>query len=136
WNRRVLVAREELPPNLCAALLLSDGYIARLQGDFVSANASLNESLAFARALDDQRTAGNALGHLAYVALAQERFEDADRLFAACLDMHQADNDRDEELYAMTGQASLAYAQGDYERHERLTKRALRLAQELGSVDI
>lgn len=52
WSRRVLVAREELPPNLCAALLLSDGYIARLQGDFVSANASLNESLLEVRVND------------------------------------------------------------------------------------
>jgi predicted ATPase/class 3 adenylate cyclase len=132
WHMRVLAVREELSPSLCSALLLQDGYIARMQGNFASASASLNESLAIARALDDQRTVGTVLDHLAMMATAQEQFKNAERLFAESIAIAQMNKDRGAELYALRGQAGLAYAQGNFEQHKQLTKRALKLAQELG----
>lgn len=116
WLERTLSG---LPPSAAAArvkALYGAGEITRFQGDFVASRALVEESLALARAAEDQWAIAYALFHRGLVALFEGDAASAASLGEECLALARDVNDPWLIVHPQHLLALLAASQGDFDR--------------------
>src|SRR5262249_42157096 len=109
-----------------AGVLQHLAWLAYREGDYATACARAEESLAIQRKLDDQRGIGSGLLYLGLVALAEGQVEKAGDHLCDCLVVWRSDAnepgnlDRKGLVQCLEGLADIALAQGRPDRATRL----------------
>ena len=130
---RALSRAEASAPTLERAKALQGaGGLANLQGDYASARALNEESLAIYRELGDKRGIAHSLSSLGSVAYRQSDFEAARTLYEQALAIRQELGDQRGIAESLSSLGSVAYNQGDFEAARTLNEQGLLISRELG----
>ncbi|MGH8873739.1 MAG: tetratricopeptide repeat protein [Acidimicrobiia bacterium] len=133
WLEQVLESvgegREEL---VRAGVLLGSGDLAATQGDLDRAAEHLEEALALARRLGDERRAVGALARLAGIPHKRGDLPRATALFEEALVAARRNGDRWDVGHVLCSLALLLEDQGDHRRAEELAAEAVSAARETG----
>ena len=121
-----------MPASARAKALYVEGMMENYQGDHLSAEVLLEESVGLFRELDDKLGTAYALSNAGFAALGQGRPQKAITLTEEAVDLFL---EVDEKWGAAIELGFLAVAwrdQGDHERAKRLAERGLALSREVG----
>jgi predicted ATPase/DNA-binding CsgD family transcriptional regulator len=103
------------------------GLIGYDTGEYEAAEAALLECLEIRRELGDSWMIAIALLNLGIVYVAQERFDEADVIYAEVHERTSGPNQAFERAFAINGTALLAHARGDLARAIELHEEAVRI---------
>jgi tetratricopeptide (TPR) repeat protein len=106
--------------------------VAYDQGDYATARALFEESLARTRELGDQASIAGDLEWLGHVAIAQGDYATARPLFEEGLALKRAFGDKLRIADSLRSNGQLAYVQGDYDAAQAWFEESLVLARESG----
>ena len=123
---------DAMPASARAKALYVEGMMENYQGDHLSAEVLLEESISLFRELDDKLGTAYALSNAGFAALGQGQPQKAITLTEEALDLFLK---VDETWGAAIELGFLAVAwrdQGDHERAKRLAERGLALSREVG----
>ena len=121
-----------MPASARAKALYVEGMMENYQGDHLSAEVLLEESVSLFRELDDKLGTAYALSNAGFAALGQGQPQKAITLTEEAVDLFL---EVDEKWGAAIELGFLAVAwrdQGDHERAKRLAERGLALSREVG----
>jgi predicted ATPase/DNA-binding CsgD family transcriptional regulator len=121
-----------MPASARAKALYVEGMMENYQGDHLSAEVLLEESVSLFRELDDKLGTAYALSNAGFAALGQGQPQKAITLTEEAMDLFL---EVDEKWGAAIELGFLAVAwrdQGDHERAKRLAERGLALSREVG----
>jgi predicted ATPase/DNA-binding CsgD family transcriptional regulator len=121
-----------MPASARAKALYVEGMMENYQGDHLSAEVLLEESVSLFRELDDKLGTAYALSNAGFAALGQGQPQKAITLTEEAVDLFL---EVDEKWGAAIELGFLAVAwrdQGDHERAKRLAERGLTLSREVG----
>jgi predicted ATPase/DNA-binding XRE family transcriptional regulator len=132
-----LLARAEqldpAPPELLAPALFGVAVLARLQGDYVAAQAFGEQDLALRRELGDARGIAAALTSLGNIARLRGAYDEAAALYETSLPVYQALGDRWSEAVALNNLGNIDLARGDYACAVGRYRASLAILRELGN---
>jgi predicted ATPase/DNA-binding CsgD family transcriptional regulator len=123
---------DAMPASARAKALYVEGMMENYQGDHLSAESLLEESISLFRELDDKLGTAYALSNAGFAALGQGQPQKAITLTEEAVDLFL---EVDEKWGAAIELGFLAVAwrdQGDHERAKRLAERGLELSREVG----
>ena len=123
---------DAMPASARAKALYVEGMMENYQGDHLSAEVLLEESISLFRELDDKLGTAYALSNAGFAALGQGQPQKAITLTEEAVDLFL---EVDETWGAAIELGFLAVAwrdQGDHERAKRLAERGLALSREVG----
>lgn len=118
-----------------ARLLFVSGTYSQALADWTAARPRAEESLAVFRQLGDEEGTAYVLGTAGIVALGQKRMTEGITLLEEAVDLNLTVGDRWAASTLLSQTAPAVFAQGDLEWAQRLARRALGLAEEIGSRD-
>jgi predicted ATPase/predicted Ser/Thr protein kinase len=120
------------PTKARARALFAAGVLAAEQGDYVSADALIRESLDISRQLRDQQGAAVSLNALAVTARDRGDFATARSLFEDSLALWRELSDQKAAARSLSNLASVVKLQGDYASARSLYAECLSIFQGLG----
>ncbi len=115
-----------------AKALNAAGLLAFRQGDYPSARALYEESLAIYRELGDRRGIAHSLNNLGNVACEQGDYPSARALFEESLAIYRELGDRRGIAISLGNLGNVAYDQGDYPSARALYEESLAIHREMG----
>jgi predicted ATPase/class 3 adenylate cyclase len=115
-----------------AKVLYAAGAMAYYQGDYPSARARSEESLAIRRQLGDRRGLASSLNILGNVAVDQGDFASAQTLFEESLAIDRELGDQRGIAAMLSNLGSVAQNKGDYQAAATLYEESLAIIRELG----
>ena len=115
-----------------ALVLIWAGYLAYSQGDYASARALYEESLAIERELGDKAGIATSLNNLGLVAKAQGDYASARALHEESLAIWRELGNKAGIAMSLNNLGNVAYAQGDYTSARALHEESLGIKRELG----
>jgi predicted ATPase/class 3 adenylate cyclase len=115
-----------------AKALSGAGTLAQLQGDYIAARRSYEESLAILREQEDPMGMSQVLGNLGITVQSQGDYALARSLHEESLAISRALNDRKGIADDLNNLGYVAYAQGDYDAARSLYEQGLPILRELG----
>ena len=116
-----------------AQALMITGKMASLQGDYASARALYEESLAMRRELGDKQGMANSLRSLGIVASNQGDFASARPLYEESLAVSRDLGDKRGLAQSLHDLGKMASLQGDYANARALLEESLAIQKELGN---
>ena len=119
------------PTTLRARALQAAGALARNQGDYATARALSEESLAIKRELGDKQGIAASLNNLATLALSQGDFAAAGPFYAESLEIERELGNRQGITATLIGLANVALEQGDYTAARNLYEESLAIKRQL-----
>jgi tetratricopeptide (TPR) repeat protein len=131
WLERALEKGMSAPASVRAKALNGAGVLALRQGDYETAQALLQESLAIRQALGDQLGIASSLNNLGNVAWVQGDYERAKVLLEESLSIRRALRDQRGIAFTLYDLGSVALMQGDYERAKVLFEESLAIRRVL-----
>ncbi len=134
WIERVLAAAPDRAHPLRPRVLLWVGQLAKLQGHLDRARVWLDESLALATALGDERGVGAALKELSNVEFNARIFDRAKSYADEALRCFQKLGDRRGVCLALTSLGVLACEHDDYDAAVGWFEQALAVSREIGDM--
>lgn len=132
--RRALDAAPDAPVGLRRRALTASASVALLRGDYPTATALAEASLAAARTTGEERLVANGLSNLGAIVLAAGDTERAHALLTAAVDLARSVGDTRILALALNNLADHALTIADYERAEPLFNESLTLLRERGDV--
>ena len=117
---------------LRAQVLWGAGFLARRQGDYRSARALLNESLAIRRELGDRSGIGQVLNALGLIAREQGDYAAARALHEESLALGRELGDQWGTGHALNNLGMVAYEEGNYAAARALHAEGLAIRRDLG----
>jgi predicted ATPase/class 3 adenylate cyclase len=136
WLGRVLGRRWEGDEVWRVNALLGMGGLASRQGDQDAARTSLDEALALASDIGDQRAASLALAATALILHKEGDLRGATTLFSEALDRAAAADDTLQRARVMTNLALVLADRGSHEEAGRTAREALALSRGTGIPDV
>jgi len=115
-----------------ARALHGAGVLARNQGDFATARALAEESLAVKREMGDRQGIAASLNTLAVLALAQGDYAAAQRSYGESLQIERGLGNRQGITASLFGLGNVALEQGDYATARAHYEESLKMKRELG----
>ena len=133
WLSKLLAAAPgRQDPTVRAEALTGGGALARLQGDFSTARALMEESLTIYRELGDQRGVSVSLNGLGNVDNDQGDYPSARARWQESLAINRELGDQRAIIGVLSNLGSLACVQGDYATARTLHEEGLAYFRELG----
>jgi predicted ATPase/Tfp pilus assembly protein PilF len=134
WTEQILAHPDigAAPVPLQLKVLGADGMLARLQGDYTRARASLQACLDQSRAAGETRWVAVALNGLGLVARRQGDPDTAAALYEESLAASRLAGDRRDIVNALANLAGVVNAQGDHKRAATLYEESLAFSRETG----
>jgi predicted ATPase/DNA-binding CsgD family transcriptional regulator len=131
---RVLSARGSVAMRASARAkaLFVAGMMANYQGDHLSAEPLVQESLRLFKELGDKVGTAYALSNAGYVALGRERYQQAIAVIEEAADLFLEEGEKWGAAIELGFLAVAWRNQGDHERARRLAERALAISREIG----
>jgi predicted ATPase/class 3 adenylate cyclase len=117
---------------LRANALTGAGILAFLQGDYESAFALHQESLALHRRLGDAASIGSAANNLANTAVQLGEYELARQLYEEPIPGRRASGDSQSVAFLLMNLADVVGRQGDFEEARRYFEESIEIFRELG----
>jgi predicted ATPase/DNA-binding CsgD family transcriptional regulator len=115
-----------------AKALFVAGMMANYQGDHISAEPLVHESLRLFKELGDKVGTAYALSNTGYVALGQGRYEQAIAVIEEAADLFLEEGEKWGAAIELGFLAVAWRNQGDHERAKRLAERGLAISREIG----
>ncbi len=132
WLQALINQRQPLPEATRAKVLLGEGTLAWLQGDFAQAVGPLEESVALWRAIGDQRGLGAALNNLGLALREQADYPRAQVYFEESLALRRAIDDTRGVAFALGNLGLVTLYRGDTQRAITFNEESLALFRQLG----
>jgi predicted ATPase/DNA-binding SARP family transcriptional activator len=130
--RLLALSGAESPTVARASGLRAWGHLAEMQGDWDSAKASYQESLAICRELGDRKGIDESIRFLGAVAWLEREFADAWALLEESLAFRREQGDRHGVADVLEYMGLVAEQQGDYPRARALYEESLSILRALG----
>jgi predicted ATPase/class 3 adenylate cyclase len=138
-HRFAVEALGRTPPHDCtgerARGLFDAGQICSYMGRYAEACDYLQESLAIARQLGDEKRIAAVLQPLGFAELCQGNLEEADHYLAEAVSLARGHGNRRELAAALNMRATLHRMEGDWASAESLYQEVIALARDLGDQD-
>jgi predicted ATPase/DNA-binding CsgD family transcriptional regulator len=115
-----------------AKALFVAGMMANYQGDHLSAEPLVQESLRLFKELEDKVGTAYALSNAGYVALGRGRYQQAIAVIEEAADLFLEEGEKWGAAIELGFLAVAWRNQGDHERAKRLAERALTISREIG----
>ena len=132
WLEGALTRGGGASASVRAKALTGAGVLTIKQGDFASARALFEESLAIRRELGDKRGVAHSLNNLATVAAQQGDYASARPLFEESLTIQRGLGDKGGVANVLNNLGNVAEGQGDYASARSLYEESLAVFRELG----
>jgi len=129
---KLLSIGEATPNKVRARALFASGVLAGVQGDYVSANKSIEESLLISQDLGDQNGMAVALNALAVLARTRGDLAASRALQEKSLALWTEIGDQKAVARCLSNLSNVVRAQGDYVRARSLSADCLSIFRELG----
>ncbi|PCK33073.1 tetratricopeptide repeat protein [Pseudoalteromonas piscicida] len=130
-HKRSLALKEELGYERGMVYSYNNlGETYRLSGDFKSAKLYLHKAQELATKLDNPMLLGATNLYLGRIALAESRYQDAERFLTDAMYTYRRRNSVTRLAEGLTEQANLAFAQEQYKKAETLYMEAIDYAQQ------
>jgi non-specific serine/threonine protein kinase len=113
--------------------LYAAGMVASMQGDYAAARGLLQESRVLFREIDQPKNVATALDALAYLAIEQAEYPEAEALSRQVVDFARATNDRWLLYPSLSRLAAALHRQGNWAAARELYEELLVVARELGT---
>jgi len=113
--------------------LYAAGMLASMQGDYAAGKRLLQESLVIFREIDDLKNTACALDGLAYLAIEQAEYQEAEALSRRTVDSARASSDRWMLYPGLAHLAAAVHGQGRWAAARELYEQQLVVARELGT---
>jgi tetratricopeptide (TPR) repeat protein len=133
WLERALEKGMSAPASVRAKALNGAGVLALRQGDYETAQALLQESLAIRQALGDQLGIASSLNNLGNVAWVQGDYERAKALYEESLTIYRTLGNQCGVASSLTNLGNIAWSRGDHEEARALYEESLTIFRKLGS---
>jgi predicted ATPase/Tfp pilus assembly protein PilF len=133
WLERALEKGMSAPAPVRAKALNGAGVLALRQGDYETAQALLQESLAIRQALGDQLGIASSLNNLGNVAWVQGDYERAKALYEESLTIYRTLGNQCGVASSLTNLGNIAWSRGDHEEARALYEESLTIFRKLGS---
>jgi len=130
--QRALWERNERAKRVLTRLLIRQGSFARSLGRPAKGRALLEEGLALARELGDQREIALALNNLGILAAMRGDYAEEKRLFRESLALYRALGDQRRTAMLLNHLAIAERLTGDYAEAKRLSQESLTLCRTIG----
>jgi predicted ATPase/DNA-binding CsgD family transcriptional regulator/DNA-binding XRE family transcriptional regulator len=132
WLAPAERCRHDIPAGLRARLLDRAGHLAGEQGDFATARALFDESIALNRELGDTRALAGAIHHLALLEYELRNYQATRALTNEALALFQSFGDRPSAAAQLSNLALLDLTEGEYEAARARYEETIALFRELG----
>jgi non-specific serine/threonine protein kinase len=132
WVESALAGSRDIKSTARVQALRGGGLLAYRQGDYGTAAARQEESLALARDLGDDTGVARALAYRGNVAMAQGEFETASRLSEESLALSRRLDDAWWTAVVLAQMGAVARAQGDYAQAVALCEESLAMFRAIG----
>ncbi len=129
---RALKAAVDVPKETRAEALMWLGLFAARQGDYTTAQAQVNESLALARELGEPKSIAPIVGIAGLVAWSQGDYASARALYEESLEIYRELHDQHGIAGMLTNLGNLVWAQGDYATARQLNEESVSVFRALG----
>jgi non-specific serine/threonine protein kinase len=132
WLDQALRRGSDVDPGVRAKALFAAGYAALGQGDFSEAVDRFADSLALARAANDEQGVASSLAQLGWLSSARGEFERSVALSEESLSLARRLGDARTASLALATLGEAAAAHGDYDRSAELLVECLELRRAAG----
>jgi non-specific serine/threonine protein kinase len=134
WLARLLdVVPIDLRTRLRARGLYAAALFATLQADYAAGKALLQESLVLFREIEDPRNVAYALDSLAYLAIEQGEYPEAEARAREAVDLLRVRSSREGLCFSLIHLAIAVRWRGDWAAAHELYEQSLVVAREVGS---
>ena len=130
-ERRATRRKREEKPQI-ASLLSNLGIVARMRGEYASAQALHEEALAIRRELKDRRAIGVSLNNLGFVALELGDYTEARARLEEAIALNREVGDKQNTGVALNNLGNVVRSRGDYTTARKHYRESLVLYRELG----